>query len=73
MLTIHEHLIPLLFCKGVRGFQALVPFVYVLPFSLFQIFLVSLVYAILISRMGILHWTNSVHERKEMYSFATVK
>ena len=44
MLTLHEHLIPLMFCKGVRGFQA------------FVLFLFSLDYALLISHMGILHW-----------------
>ena len=58
MLTLHEHLIPLLFCKGVRGFQVFVPFVFVLSFSLFQIYLVSLDYALLISHMGILRWTH---------------
>ena len=57
MLTLHEDMIPLLFCKGVRGFQAFVLFVYVLSFSLFQICLVSLDYALLISHMGIRHWT----------------
>ena len=57
MLTLHEHLIPLLFCKGVREFHAFVPFVYVLSFNLFEICLVSLDYALLISRMGTLHWT----------------
>ena len=52
MLTLLEHLIPLLFCKGVCGFQAFVPFVFVLSFSF-----VFLDYAILISHMGILHWS----------------
>ena len=55
--TLHEHLIPLLFCTGVRWFQAFVRFVYVLSFGLFQICLVSLDYAILIPHMSILHWT----------------
>ena len=55
MLTLPAHLIPLLFCKGVRGFQTFVLFVYVLPLSLFQICLVSLDYTLLISHMGILH------------------
>ena len=36
-------------------------FVFVLSFSLFHICLVSLDYALLISRMGILHWIN--HEQ----------
>ena len=54
MLTLHEHLIPLLFCKGDRGFKAFVLFVYVLSIGLFLIFLTSLDYALLISRMGII-------------------
>ena len=57
MLTLHGHLIRLLFCKEVSGFQAFVPFAFVLFFSLFQICLVSLDYALLISHTGILHWT----------------
>ena len=47
------------FAKGVRGFQAFVPFVLVLSFSLFQICLVCLDNAILISQMGILLWTRN--------------
>ena len=57
MITLHEHLIPLLFCEGVCGLQAFVRFVYVLSLSLFHICLVSLNYALLVSHMGILHWT----------------
>ena len=43
----------LLICdlKGVRDFQAFVIFVYILSFSLFRICLVSLDYALLISRV----------------------
>ena len=36
MLTIQEHLIPLLLYKGVRGFISFVLFVYVLSFSFFN-------------------------------------
>ena len=43
--------------KGVRRFQTFVPFVFVFSFSLFQVCLVSLDYALLISGMGILHLT----------------
>ena len=57
MLTLLEHLIPLMFCKGVRGFQTFVLFVFVLSFSLFQICLVSLDYELLISLMVTLQWT----------------
>ena len=57
MLILLEHPILFLFCKGVRGFQAFVPFVFVLSSSLFQICLFFLGYALLVSRMGILHWT----------------
>ena len=56
-LTFHEHQIPRLFCKGVRGFQAFVPFVDILSFGLFQVRLFSLNYGLLISLMGILHRT----------------
>ena len=57
MLTLHEHLITLLFCKGVRGFQAFVPFVLVLSFSSFQICLVFLDYALLNAHIGILSYS----------------
>ena len=60
MLTLHEHLVPPLFCKGVRGFQAFVPFIFVLSFSLFQIYLVSLNNALLISHMRFLYWTYNI-------------
>ena len=50
MLCLHE--------QGVRVFQAFVRFVFVFSFSLFQICVVSLDYALLISHIGILHWTS---------------
>ena len=57
MLTLPEHMIPLMFCKEVGGFQAVVHFVFVLSLSLFQICFVSLIFALKIYHMGILHWT----------------
>ena len=53
LLTLLEHLIPLLFLKGVRGVQVFLLFVLILSFGLFQICLVSFNYVILFSRMGI--------------------
>ena len=55
-LTLLEHLIPLLFCKGILGFQTFVYFVFILSFILFQICLVSFNYAFSVSHMGFLHW-----------------
>ena len=55
MLNLPEHLIHSLFCKGVRGFQTFVSFLFVLSLSLFLIRIVSLNYAILNSLIGILH------------------
>ena len=66
---IHEHLITFLFCKGVRGFQVFVTFVFFLSFSLFQICLVSLDYALLIPRMGILQWTCISYKMKYVKVF----
>ena len=48
---------PTLSCKEVRGFQAFVPLDFVLSFGLFQICLVTLDLALLMSHMCILHLT----------------
>ena len=74
LLTLHENLIPLLFCKGVRAFQSFVTFLFVLSFSLFQIYLISLGNVLLKSHLGVLHWTYinyrwyiQIHLRKEFF------
>ena len=56
MLNITEHLIPLLFCEGVRRIQAFALLCFVLSLILFQICFVSLDYLI-ISHMYIFHLT----------------
>ena len=64
ILTLQVHLIPLPFCKRVRGFQQSVPFVFVLSFNLFQICLISLNYVLLISYIG---YSNSIPDNVEIF------
>ena len=59
--SLEAHLIPILFCTGVIGFQVSVHYDFVISFPLFHICLVSLNCTLSIFYMGILHWTHIVY------------